>query len=488
MATLQQTWKTTKTEWSKKGSGKVPLSVKLTMKRGGWDRGSFGKALAKVDAASDVDDRIAAWQKALPTLAKYQTVVKKAAGDRAVGPDGKKALQALLAGLEDVRKEGEKRCQPPSPGSRSTKLELVLARNAAGGLKSRYLEVGKLDIRAWIVLDVELEKLMKSGELGFHWIEVQRACNKVVQESVDAFAKTIEDLDAKIDLMDARGREAKVKEANEVLQHYARIVERRVNEVVDGYWKRALQRRAWLKEFKKEVQVDIAISTVTIAVSTVNLAMSFGTAAISVLAMAKAAWDIAVSIEKLARSAAVVRRRLEPKMDKIERLWEQREKAKKAGKGQKASKAGEVGKEAVASALGSGATFLMTTTSRTLKEAKEYAGKLTEAEQQAGVLYKQIQEFTRAMPSAPRGPDAHRNRAMNQAHNQFKVFNQQYQDFARELAADIAWAENAVEICSKLSDEDYVPRWTKTAGTCTKTAIGLGAVGKLTYQLATAVV
>ncbi len=485
---MKRTWETAKKAWEKSARSGVDAATLKQMGKDGWDKGDFGKKLAAVEKAKDLLARRVAWAAASQQAKVYKGLLETAASSRGVTQEGALALKKLIGTVDALIAQGGAATQDPEPSGRAKRLRLVAQQNAAGGVRTKWLEFGAIDIRAYLVIDEELARLENEGELGFHFSEVQTACAELVKRTSDAFAKTILALDQKIAALEGEERAKLVVQANEVLKHYAKLVERDVNKAVDDYWNRALKRRKYLANFKLEVKIDMAVAAVTIAVSSVSIAMSFGAAALSALAIAKAALDLALSIEKYTRDADTVKKKLEPKMKDIQKLWKQRELAKAKGQSQKASKAVEVLKEAAASAVGQASRAVLTTTSRTLKEATEFTGKLTAAEEEAGKLYKQIELFTAQFPSAPEGSDARKNKQMAKTFMKFKAMGQQYADFAGALRQDIAWGERSVEICEKLADEDYVPQWTKTAGTATKSAIGLAAVAKVTYQLATALI
>lgn len=482
---LKDDWKSAKSAWEKTGQPKLEAPVLDQMKKAGWDKGDFSKKLETFDKAKTLSDKRTAWSAAQDTAEKYTAAVRKAktATKSAMASSGLGALDKALA---EILKSGKDGTQDPKPSGRAEKTELVAAQNAAGGIRPKWLEVGAIDIKAYLVVDALVMQLEKDDEIGFHWTELQKACAAEVAKSTDAFAKTIMAIDAKLQILEEKDRTAKIKEANEVLKHYKGIVESNVNRIVDDYWARALKRQAYLKDFKKECKIDIAMSGVAIAVSTVSMAMSFGAAALSAVVIAKAVLDIALTLEKLDRSAATTAKSLADNMESIEALYDQRMEAKKKGEGQSGSRAGQAAKTALASALGPISAKLMTTTPRTLKEAKEYVGKLSEAETEAGKMQKKVVEFTSKFPSAPEGPDARKSRDMATVHRNFMAMNQQYQDFAAQLRADIKWGESCIDVCEKLSDEDAIVTFTNKAGSATKIVAALGSLAKLTYQLTTA--
>lgn len=484
---LQGTWKDAKKAWEKDSLKHMRRAVLDEMGEAGFGSLDLGKLLGKVDQAKDLAARREAWARAGAAVTKYQKAVAKAR-QADLDPKGKKGLVTLAEALTAIAAEANAACQDPTPSGRASELRLVSKMNLAAGLKPIHLQVGKLEVSAWLVVDDTVLALEKAGELGFHWSEVQKEVAKLLDDAAKRFRATILEIDAKLTTYDELKRAKQLAQAKEVLEFYRKVVERRINEITDKYWERALRRKQYLKDFEKECKVDIAIAAVTIAVSSTSVAMSFGSAAIGVLAIAKAALEIALTLEKLARGAETVKEKLEPKMEDIEKLWRERQSSNRRGSVDYGSKTLEVGKEAVASAMGQVSSRLMTTTSRTLKEAREFVGKLSTVELEAGRLHKEIQRFTSTFPSAPEGPDARANETMRQAHQKFMVMAQQYQSFVIELRKDIGWGEQSVEVCEKLADEDWVPQWTKTSGTATKSAIGVSAAAKLVYDLATTLV
>lgn len=492
MSNFKAEWKAAKLLWDKAGATTLEKPTLEQMKKLGWDKLDLGKKLGVLDAAKELDKRRAAMAPVSLVIEKYQLALKKGI-DLTKDSKAETGLKKLRVALGEILKEANASVQDPEPSGRAEELLLVAVQNAAGGVRTEWLQVGAIDIKSYLVVDAEVMRLEKAGELGYRWTELQKACADVVAQSSKAFAETIKVLDEKIGQMareartpsDAKAIEAKKTEANEVLRHYAKIVERNTNAVVDKYWQRALARQAYLKNFKSECKTDVAMSGVAIAVSAVSIAMTFGAAALSAAVIAKSVMDIGITLAKYYRSATEVEAVLAGHMKDVRKIYEQRVAAKAKGEGQKASKAGQMGKEAIASALGPISASLLTTTSRTLKEAKEYLGKLSETEAEAGKMWKQLNDFTSQFPSAPEGPDARSNAEMRALHNNFKAMNKQYQDFINSLRDnDIAWGERCEEICENLKKEDYLPDWTQKAGTTTKALIALASLAKLGVQLA----
>ena len=480
---LKEDWKTAKTKWEKNGVLTLEAPVLAQMKKSGWDKENLGKKLESFDKATAMAEKRSAWLVAKTTSEKYQDLLRKAKKASDDKP-AMKGIDLLDSALTDIVKAGNVGVQDPKPSGRAERVQLVAAQNAAGGVRTKWLEIGAIDIKAYLVVDALVMQLEKANEVGFHWAELQKACAAEVAKTTDAFAKTILALDKSLQVLSEKDRDAKVKEANEVLKHYRSIIEDNVNRVVDDYWARALKRQAYLKDFKKECKTDIVMSGVAIAVSAVSIGMSFGGAAVSVLVIAKAVLDIALTLEKLDRSAEATGLLLAKNFLAIKPLYEQRLAAKTSGGGQKASKTAQAGKTAIASALGPISEKLMTTTPRTLKQAKEYVGKLSDNEILAGQLNKKLVEYTNKFASNPKGPDARVNATMDKLNQNFRAMHLQYNAFATQLRADIDWGEHCIDTCEKLADEDAIVTFTNKAGTAAKSIAALGSLAKLGVQLA----
>ncbi|MDA7903182.1 hypothetical protein N9B31_05915 [Mariniblastus sp.] len=467
----REEWKKAKANFQKKASGNFS-------KKGlsGFGKGAdFGPALKKFDLAKSLDDKKAKIPAVLKAVDKYRKMIKALEKDPQINKAGTACLTGLKKSLESIWKDIERSVQPPKPSGRAAKVKLVSSRNAAGGLRPQWLDVGSIDINAYLVVDELVNQLEGQGELGYSWINLQSECNALVEKSTKAFAETIQKIDASLASLTAGQRAKKIKQANEVLNYYAKLVEKNVNKIVDKYWAGIISRQKYLKAFKKECKVDIACSTITIATSVTAIATSFGTAAVSGLAIAKAVADIAVVAQKLTRTAEGMESRLYSNMDKIVDLCVQRKQAKADGRGQKMSKAGQAAKEASTTLFGQVTSLLMTTVSRTNKEAKEYYGKLSELEKQAGKMYKKIDEAASKFSSTPQMPPGYNQTEFRNAFKQFKIMKKDFEQFNRNLQKKIEYGRWAIDVCGQVQDEDYVPAATKPGTSCLAMLIGIYA-------------
>ena len=339
---LKNTWKSTLKKLEKpKNKDGLPKAFKDALATVKWKvdgkHFSIEKKLKTMEKGKTLKKRRLAWIPLKKTIFDDQKTIRKLlmVKDIKSSTDVERLLKKTDASLSAIFKAGEALVQPPKRGNRK-KMKLLYKRKAAGGLKSKWLDVGSFDIRADLIIDDELARLEKEGELGFHWISMQKDCSKEVKKTMGRFRETIKDLDKKLDKMSPTDREAKVKEANEVIRYYAKIVESNVNAVVDKYWARHKKRCEYLRSFKKEVVVDISVSTAAIAASTTAMVASLGASTpLSSIAIAKSVLEITLTIRKLRRSSKSLKKKLVPAMSTIESTWKKRQMALKKGEGQK---------------------------------------------------------------------------------------------------------------------------------------------------------
>lgn len=90
-----------------------------------------------------------------------------------------------------------------------------------GNLKSKFLDVKATQVDVIIELDSELDALIKAGKESLKIGHLGDVAKAELEKASKAFIATIADLDRKLETMalDPVKRDAKVKEANEVLKH-----------------------------------------------------------------------------------------------------------------------------------------------------------------------------------------------------------------------------------------------------------------------------
>lgn len=107
-----------------------------------------------------------------------------------------------------------------------------------GGLKTKFLDVEATKVDVSIEIDSLLDHLIKQGKESLKIDHLGDVAKTEVEKSSGAFTATIEDIEKKIAKEVLMGKETdkKIKEANEVLKHYAKIVEANVNAAVQKEW------------------------------------------------------------------------------------------------------------------------------------------------------------------------------------------------------------------------------------------------------------
>ena len=496
---LQGQWEATKAAWKKVGERTVGTDVAAQMKALGWGKGDLASKLKKFDKAKALDARRGAWAVAFPQLKLYQTVLEDAKG-KPLLPAGRATIDAMLKVVLHLLKMGHEATQDPKPSGKDIKVKLLYSRSASGGVRPEWLKGGTLTMNAYLVMDEKLLELEKADMLGFHWIEMQRACNAVADKHIADFQHVIGKLDERFALiaaelttiakdrkiMNIRRNEQRRKkletkrdklatDSNQTLRHYASIVETKLQAAVDQYWSAAKQRLAYLKSFKLECVKDVAIATLAITVSSVTIGLSLGgSTALSAAVIAKSIAEIGLTLRTGMRDAEDLRPILAESMKSVQAVWEERQRALAAGEGQKANKAVQVAKEAFATGVGPFSAMFMTTTSRSLKQATEYSGKLTVLERKMGKLYRQIALLAENLPKGDNS-DAQ----MSQQYTDFLTAKTGFEHGLRLLRKEVRWASWSVDTCTKLREADYVPKWTNNAGIATKALIGIGSAIKL---------
>src|SRR5947209_5780972 len=99
--------------------------------------------------------------------------------------------------------------------------------NLAGDYKSKVLDVEATRVDVTIEVDKELDDLIKEGKESLKIADLGDVAKKEIEKIADDFVATIKGIEKKIerDMLDEDATAKLVKEANEVLKHYAKIVE-----------------------------------------------------------------------------------------------------------------------------------------------------------------------------------------------------------------------------------------------------------------------
>lgn len=478
---LKEDWKKARERFDKNAAGHIPADA---FKKVG-KCADFAPSLEKFERAKNYDERKAA----IPAVLKAKTtyVQNLDAAEKTADSKGKDEVKILRTTLLTIWKKVEDQAQPPKPSGRAEKVEIFYARNAAGGIRPKWLEMGALDIKVYLVIDETAAEMLKKNELGYTFVNFTNAINKEVQKSVEAFKKTIEGIDAKINILSGADRNAKTREANEVLKHYTKIVENNVNQLVDKLWGEFQGRKDYLKQFQKMCKIDITVGTIAIVTSGISLAASWGVGFLNVLAIAKAFSDITITLDRLSRTADESEKVLDEQIPFVINLLKERAQAKKDNESQLLGKAGETAKEAANVIVGKISASLFKSVSVATKTANEFYGKLSVTEGEAAKMYKGVQEFAAKLPSSPDGTDARVDTEMRKMHDHFKSLKQQFEDFNKALQSKIKKGKAAITACTKAKDEDAVPAFVRSAGGLTGLGVALASTGKFLYTASLAV-
>ena len=399
MAALRKSWSEAKKAFAngKLNTADVPPEFLLDFTNGA----DFGPALDKLEKASSYEDRRKAIVPVLEAKEYYLRITNK--GLRRVEvKDVEVAMVGLRTAVLDIWTKAEKLTQPPRPSGSDVKYQVLRGISLGRTYKPKYLSLDVTKVDVFVEVDATLDQLIKDGAESLKIAHLGEVAMTEINKVEKAFADTLRDLDATIGglALDEKARTAKIREANEVLKHYAGIVADRSNAAVQEEWKGYLARRAYLKEFRIKCTAKVVLGTIGVGVAIASAVLTFGALWMNVIAAVKGTAEVALTIKTWAEDLETVAGKLADDMDRIDALNAQREKAKGAGKGQKASKGKEASKEVLAAILPV-TKVMMKTTSDTESRAKQMLALVSKVEDQADVLVKQINAALAALKRMP---------------------------------------------------------------------------------------
>jgi hypothetical protein len=350
MSNFHARWATATAEFDK-CKALYPANSLTGMKKGvayGTALKAFDKAPAfelrqKVMAAVRTSEQV--YDKEIRAL---MTVIKK---ESKQDSPAYKALVKLQNSMNAILAEAQDEAQPPKSGGGTVPYEVLRSFSLANGFKPKYLSVEATKVDVVIEIDKTLDALIKSGEESLKINYLGDVAKDEVKKCGDAFSATMKDIDGKLDGLDAKGREVKLKEANDVLKHYAKIVQDSVNGAVVKEWKAYLDRKKYLADFRFECVVKVALGVVGVGVAAASMALSFGVLWQSVFGLVKAVLSIADTLKTWSQDIDKVYELLVKDMLAITALNVEREQAKEKGQSQKGSKTKEVAKEVLVAVL-----------------------------------------------------------------------------------------------------------------------------------------
>jgi hypothetical protein len=381
--------------------GALPPGLVLAMSQGR----DLGPALKSFDKAVKPDERSKAIVGVLKAKTGYEEDLRDALKEASTSQE-KANVQQMAKDLASLWVAVEQAAQPPRPSGSMISHEVLRSFNLAEGVKPRYLDVKATQVSVYVEIDAVLDKLIKEGKESLKLSHLGDIAKAELDKARPAFVKTIEAIEAKIKSGEATA-EGKAKEANEVLKHYARIVEDRVNKAVADEWAKYLARAQHLSDFKLKSGLKITLGVIGVGVAAASLALSFGTAWMSIFAIAKGVAELVQNIGTLSQGIEKTAKSLKDNLVKTDQLNKQREEARAKNGGQKASKSKEAAKELLNALMP--VTKLMTKSSSTVEaDAKQLLGQVSKLETAADNAVGGMNKAVKLLSSLP-------DKAMNDA-------------------------------------------------------------------------
>jgi hypothetical protein len=459
---------------AKKAAFKRPMPPELNM---ALNQGNnLGPALKAFDAANTHEKRA----KAVVAVLKAKDVYVKDLNHAlkvARSSEEKKTVQWFTNELLTIWRGVEQAAQPVRPSGSMKQFEVVRAFNLAAGFKPKFLSIKATEVTAYIEIDEVLDKLIKDGKESLklqHFGEVAKA---ELEKVAPLFAQTMSDIEKKIE-KDMSLLESKSKEANEVLKHYAKVVEARVNKVISDEWAKYLARAKHLSDFKFKTGVKITLGVIGVGVAAASLALSFGTAWMSIFAIAKGVSELMQNVASLTQGIDKTTNNLMANLKDVDKLNKQREDARKKGESQKGSKSKEAAKEVLNSLLP--ISKLMLKSCSTIEtEAKQLLGQVSKLEESAdnavGAMNKALKEINN-LPT--KGLSAAQSAQVKKMATAMEDFFKKISTLHKDAQAYAAIGERALTAAQKLKQSD---QW--SAG-LTATSSGIGTKGTAVYAAA----
>ena len=468
---FQGEWKTAKDGFIKNARG-VPPEISMLMSQGR----DFGPALKSFDAAVGFEKLMKALPAVLRAKDDYETELTEALKKTDSKP-GQAAIKALLKQIDGIWTEVEKLAQPPRPSGQMVASYKLREFDLAYGIKTEFLKVDPIKIEVDIEIDKVFKQLLDNHQVELRAADMGDAAMEELNKLRGAFTTAILAVDASI-RKDPTILAAKTKEANEVLKYYGKIVEDRVNLVVQAAWKAYLGRKADLREFRIKSATKVVLGTIGVAVAVASAVASFGTAWMNIFAACKGIAEVGKALKTWAQDIDTVYALLIEDIKHVDKLNTEREKGKqKGGPGQKASKAKQVGKEVLAAMLPVTKDMLKATSAIEAR-CKQFSGLVSKLDTKADELSGIIQTVTKNLSGLPdrmlSTEQINLGRRMNKTVTGMMTELADLHGKAKRCAR---FAEAAMKAVKKLKAEDSWIGNTETAG-------GVGSKGVALYALA----
>src|SRR5581483_5374463 len=149
-----------------------------------------------------------------------------------------------------------------------------------------------------------LKTLIDKGKEGLRWQQLEDAATDYVEPAIKTIKEEIETLDKKIATLSEKDRQDMLKTTNQVLKQVAIGQESGVNKAVEDEWEAALRRNKTLSQYNTKCLCKAAVGALTIASSLASMIATGGSVFLGVVAICKAASELAVLVSNMAQDVS----------------------------------------------------------------------------------------------------------------------------------------------------------------------------------------
>ena len=355
----------------------------------------------------------------------------------------------------------------------------------AGDLKTKYLDVETTRVEIEIEIDEALDELIKSGKESLKVAHLGDVAKAEVDKVAGLFTDTIEDIERKIekDKLDADATDKKVKEANAVLKHYAKIVEANAQAAVEKEWQGYLARRAHLKGFRVKCAIKLFLGSIGVGIAVSSAILSFGALWMNIAVAVKGLTDLVQTAKTWAKDIDGVYADLLKDIGKVDELNREREIAFKKNDGQKLSKTKEGLKE-LTNALLPITKSMLKGTSEIENTCKQFLGLVSKLESQADDIVGELNKTIKLMSKLPdKDLTAELKKITKEMEKKFDELQDQIVDLHKKSQNAAKFGERCYASAKKLRKEDsWGPIDPENSLDCGKHAVVAYAVANFIYQ------
>jgi len=328
--------------------------------------------------------------------------------------------------------------------------------NLVGDLKTKYLDVKATKVSVVIEIDKALDDLIKAGKESLKISHLGDVAKAEVEKSAKLFVDTINDIEAKIerDPLDADKTAKKIKEANDVLKHYAKIVEANANAAVQKEWQGFLARRKHLKDFRIKCVLKIFLGAIGVGVAVSSAVLTFGALWLNIVAAVKGITDLVQTAKTWAKDIDGVYDDLVKNIGKVDDLNREREIAFKKNNGQKLSKTKEGMKE-LANALLPITKQMTKGTSEIENISKQFLGLVSKLENQADDIIGELNKVMKLMSKLPeKEMTAELKKVAKEMDDNFQKLFDEISNLHKRSQNAAKFGERCLKTAQKLRKED----------------------------------